>query len=77
MGINLIGSSDHLLRSVAEFVDDVDSRYDMHTVQVQIDNGSWRVDIHSTDDDMEDIHHQVWLDQHGGVVDPLKRLKEN
>ena len=76
MGMNLIGSSASLMQSVADFVDEVDGLVlDVHTVKVIINNGSWQVIIDSTNDDMEDVRHEVWLDQHGGIVEPMRAVE--
>lgn len=56
--------------------------YDVHTVTVMLNNGSWQVTLLATDEDMQDVEAQFEMDSHGCAhpfdiksIEPMRRTR--
>jgi hypothetical protein len=66
-----IRSTETMLSSVADLVDKVDGRVDVHTITLELNgqHGEFDLRILATDGDMEDVEFEAIAHRLGGVTD--------
>lgn len=71
-----IRSTETMLSSVADLVDKVDGRVDVHTITLTLNgqHGEFDLVIQATDGDMEDVEFEAIAHRLGGVTD-IKQVK--
>lgn len=51
-----------------------DAGHAVHTVQILLNNGMWQVTIVASNEDLDDVTYEMWLDHFGGISTPLKKI---
>lgn len=46
----------------------------VHTVQILLNNGAWQVTITASDDDLDDVVFELWLNHWGGLMENMRRV---